>query len=217
MNIVWHGYSCFRITENTHAGEVAVVTDPYASEGGQKLPRNLTADIVLSSHDHARHNNIAAVGGNPFVINSPGEFEVKEISVSGVPTYHDLAEGKEKGVNTMFYLVANDIHLVHLGDLKHKLAEQHMEEFHEIDVLMVPVGGGDVLDAKAAAEVIGQLEPRVIIPMHYRSGGLCSDCAEVEAFLKVMGAGKIEAVPKLKLTAKDLPQDEMRIILLSPQ
>lgn len=217
MNIVWHGYSCFRITENLHGAEVSVVVDPYSSDTAKKLPRNLAADLVVVSHDHPHHNNVAAVGGEPFVVDGPGEYEVKEIMVTGIPTYHDLVGGEEQGVNTMYYFLVGDLHVVHLGDLKHKLEERHMTEFHNIDVLLVPVGGHDVLDAKTAVEVIGQLEPRVIIPMHYRTEGFEDAGDGVDAFLKAMGAVRPEPLSKLKIAAKDLPQDEMRIVLLDPQ
>jgi len=217
MIITWHGFSCFRIQEQARDHEVSVLTDPFAPEDGKKLPRNLTADVVTVSHDHSRHDNVAAVGGQPFVITTPGEFEVKEAFVTGVPTYHDLVEGKEKGRNTMFFINIGGLHLLHLGDLKHPLEEKHFEDLHDIDVLFLPVGGRDVLNAKQALDLVGQLEPRVIIPMHYRTAGFCPKCDPAEPFLKAMGSGKIEALPKLKISDKDLPQEEMSVIILEPQ
>ncbi|HSD12759.1 MAG TPA: MBL fold metallo-hydrolase [Patescibacteria group bacterium] len=216
MQITWHGFSCFRIQETIHGHDVSIVIDPFEPEEGLKLPRNLAADLVISSHDHDRHNNVAAVGGTPFVITGPGEYEVKDAFVTGIPTYHDLVEGKEKGINTMFYITVGDIHIVHLGDLKHPLEEKHMEEFHEIDVLFVPVGGGGVLTGKQAAEVVAQLEPRIIIPMHYKTGA-ASKLEPVDAFLKAMAIAKPAPLPKLKIAAKDLPQEETQVIILEPQ
>lgn len=223
MIITWHGLSCFSIKEQGRDREVSLVTDPYSPEDGKKLSRALSADIVTVSHDHPRHNNVAAVGAPsaaqsvPFVITGPGEYEVKDVFVTGVGTFHDLVDGKEKGTNTIYYINAAGLHLLHLGDLKHPLEEKHMEEMHEIDVLFVPVGGGDVLNAKQAAAVVGQIEPRVIIPMHYRAGGLGSKLDGVDVFLKAMGAGKTEPLSKLKITDKDLPQEEMKIIVFEPQ
>lgn len=221
MNIVWHGDSCFRISENLNGAEVALVTDPFQPEDGKKLPRNLVADIVTVSHDHPRHNNAAAVsampgGAEPFAVDGPGEYEVKDIHVKGIDTPIDPG-GKEKGRNTIYYFIVNGIHLVHLGDIKHKLSEEYLPEVHDIDVLFVPVGGHETLDAKTAAEVVAQFEPRIIVPMHYRAGGVCEDCESVDAFLKAMGLEKPEPVAKIKLSAKDLPQDEMKVILLDPQ
>jgi L-ascorbate metabolism protein UlaG (beta-lactamase superfamily) len=223
MQIVWHGFSCFKITETRHGGEVALVTDPFSPEDGKKLPRSLSADVVTVSHAHPRHDAIDAVSapggeaGKTFVIEGPGEYEVKDVFITGIPTFHDMVEGKEKGTNTMYYVTVGDLHLVHLGDLKHPLEEKHMEEFHNIDVLFVPVGGGDVLTAKQAADVVGQLEPRIIVPMHYKTNGYGAKFDGIEPFLKAMGMGKPEILPKLKLAAKDLPQEETKIILLEPQ
>lgn len=216
MQITWHGFSCFRIQETLHGHDVSIVIDPFEPQDGLKLPRNLAADVVISSHDHDRHNNVAAVGGSPFVITGPGEYEVKDAFVTGIPTYHDMVEGKEKGTNTMFYVTVGDIHIVHLGDLKHLLEERHMEEFHEIDVLFVPVGGGDVLTGKQAAEVVAQLEPRIIIPMHYKTGS-ASKLEPLDGFLKAMAIAKPAPLPKFKIAAKDLPQEETQVIILEPQ
>jgi L-ascorbate metabolism protein UlaG (beta-lactamase superfamily) len=222
MTITWLGFSCFKIEEKLAGGEVSVMTDPFSPEDGKKLPRNASADAVTVSHDHPRHNNVkdvSAVGGSgsPFVIDGPGEYEIKDVFVSGVPTYHDMVEGKEKGRNTMYYVTVGDVHIVHLGDLKHPLEEKHMEELHNIDILFIPVGGGDVLTAKQAVEVVGQLEPRVIIPMHYRAGGTGAKLDGVDAFIKAMGVPKPETVSRFKVAKKDLPQEEMKVVLLDPQ
>lgn len=194
-----------------------MITDPFAPEDGKKLPRNFSADIVTSSHAHPRHNNISAVAGDPFVVDGPGEFEVKEVFITGVSTYHDKVEGKEKGQNTIFYITAEDLHMAHLGDLRHPLDSKHMEDVHSVDILFVPVGGGSSLTAKEASDVVGQLEPRIIIPIHYRSGKVGSKLDKVDGFLKAMGASNPEVLPKLKISKKDLPQDEMRIVILEPQ
>jgi len=217
MIITWYGNSCFRIQEQSRDHEVALLTDPFSPEDGKKLPRSLTADIVTVSHDHPRHNHVAAVGGEPFVIEGPGEYEVKEMFITGVGTYHDMVEGKEKGRNTIYYINVGGLHLLHLGDLNHALGEKHVEDLHSIDILFLPVGGGDVLNAKKAQEVVDQIEPRVIIPMHYKTSGFCPKCDTADPFLKAMGAGKLEALPKLKINDKDLPQEEMKVIILEPQ
>ncbi len=216
MNIVWHGYSCIKITENIGGNEVSIVIDPFVAKD-KKMPRNMTADLLLISHDHDHHNNRGAVSENPFVIDGPGEYEVKDILIRAVPTFHDNEEGKKSGLNTMFYMIIKDMHVLHLGDLKHKLEPKHMTDLHRVDVLFLPVGGGDVLDAKEAVDVVAQLEPRIIIPIHYRTGDVCGDCGEVDAFLKAMGFAKEEAISKAKINSKDLPQDETRVILLDPQ
>jgi L-ascorbate metabolism protein UlaG (beta-lactamase superfamily) len=217
MNITWHGFSCFRIQESDRQREVSIVTDPYAPEDKKKLPRSLAADVLLISHDHPRHNNKAAVGGDPFLVDTPGEFEIKEVTVTGVSTFHDQVDGKEKGTNNLYYINTSGVHLLFLGDLKHKLEEKHFTDMHEIDVLFLPVGGHDVLSPKQAVELVGQLEPRIIIPMHYKVDGLAPKYEPVSAFFKEMGLEPVAPVPKLKLTKKDLPQDEMKVVVLDPQ
>lgn len=217
MIITWHGYSCFRMEFQAPGRKVSVVTDPYAPEGRTRLPRNLSADIVTVSHGHERHNNVDAVSGNPFVIDGPGEYEVKDVFVHGVRSYHDLEEGGKLGSNTMYYITAEGIHIAHLGDLKHALKEDQLGDMHNIDILFVPVGGGDVLSAKQAADVVAQFEPRVMVPMHYRTDKLGKDLEPVSTFLKAMGVSGVEEVSKLKITARDLPQEEMQVMVLQQQ
>jgi L-ascorbate metabolism protein UlaG (beta-lactamase superfamily) len=217
MNITWHGSSCFRIQENSSGSDVTIVIDPFHPEGKAQPPRGLSGDLLLISRDHPAHNNAGIVGGDPFVITGPGEYEIKEASIIGVSTADQAAEPKDRVDNTMFYINLAGLHLLFLGDLTHPLNESHYKDLHAIDVLFVPVGGKDVLGAKQAAEVIGQLEPRVIIPMHFQVGNFLPEYESVTPFLKAMGSADVEPVAKLKLTEKDMPQEEMKIIVLDPQ
>jgi L-ascorbate metabolism protein UlaG (beta-lactamase superfamily) len=218
MNITWFGYSCFKLEFGFRVNDrVSLVTDPFAKEGRNGLPRTLTADIVTISHDHERHNNTTDVGGNPFIITGSGEYEIKDVSVSGVRAYHDNCEGQSLGPNIIYYIIGEGIHLAHLGDLKHKLNENQLTDICKIDVLFVPVGGGDVLNAKEASEVVSQFEPRIIIPMHYKSDRWGQNLNGVEPFLKAMGVSAPEVVNKLKISPRDLPQEETKIILIEPQ
>lgn len=212
MTITWLGQSCFKI----QSGEVTLITDPYNSEVGFKLPR-LTADIVTVSHDHFDHNNVAGVSGEngaPFLISSPGEFEVKGVFVYGIPFWHDKSEGKERGVNIVYRIEMEGISIAHLGDLGHILSEEQVAELDGVDILLVPVGGKWTLGASEASEVINEIEPRIVIPMHYKIPGLKVDVDTVDKFLKEMGASKAEKLPKLKISKKDLPQEETKVILL---
>jgi len=212
MTITWLGQSCFKI----QSGDVTLVTDPYTAEVGFKLPR-LTADIVTVSHDHFDHNNIDGVSGEngaPFVIRSPGEFEVKGIFVYGNAFWHDKTEGKDRGPNTAYCIEAEGISLAHLGDLGHTLNEEQIEKLNGVDTLFVPVGGKWTLGASEAVEVINEIEPRIVIPMHYKIPGLKVDVETIDKFLKEMGASKAERLPKLKIFKKDLPQEETKVIVL---
>lgn len=212
MTITWLGQSCFKI----QSGDVTLVTDPYNAEVGFKLPR-LTADIVTVSHDHFDHNNVKGVSGPdgaPFLITSPGEYEIKGVFVYGNSFWHDKSEGKERGPNTAYCIEMEGISLAHLGDLGHKLNEEQIEKLDGIDILFVPIGGKWTLSASEAVEVINEIEPRIVIPMHYKIPGLKVDVETIDKFLKEMGASKAERVPKLKISKKDLPQEETKVIVL---
>ncbi|OIO52536.1 MAG: hypothetical protein AUJ19_01040 [Parcubacteria group bacterium CG1_02_58_44] len=216
MIITWLGYSCFKIEIQNRDSKVSVVTDPFSAEGKVRLPRSLTAEIVTVSHDSPRHNAVSEVDGKPFVVSGPGEYEVKDVSVIGMPTFYEELDGKRSGVNTVYCLTAENLHLVHLGDLKHLLDDADLKDLSDIDILFVPVGGGDGLDAKRAAEVVVQIEPRVVIPMNYLSGKLGEGLQGVEPFLKAMGVSEPETVSKLKIVERDLPQEETRVIVIEP-
>ncbi|MFZ5364402.1 MAG: MBL fold metallo-hydrolase [Patescibacteria group bacterium] len=212
MTITWLGQSCFKI----QIGDVTLVTDPYNSEVGFKLPR-LTADIVTVSHDHFDHNNtegVSGINGAPFVITSPGEYEVKGVFVYGNLFWHDKSEGAERGSNIVYCIEAEGISLAHLGDLGHTLSDEQIEKLDGIDILFVPVGGKWTLGASEAVKIINAIEPRIVIPMHYKIPGLKVDVETVDKFLKEMGASKAEKLPKLKISKKDLPQEETKVIVL---
>lgn len=203
------------------------MTDPFAPEDGKKLSRALAADIVLSTTNGTRYRTLDAVGGvvnggtttPSFIIQGPGEYEVKDVFVTGVPVLpadngDAKSEAKEKPLHTIYYIVIDDVHILHLGPLAHPLHNKDIEQFSNIDVLFVPIGGHDVLNAKQAEELVQQLEPRVIVPIMYKSGSVGVAYDSIEPFLKAMGSGKKEALPKLKLLKKDMPQDEMQVMVL---
>ncbi|OGM01192.1 hypothetical protein A2480_04445 [Candidatus Uhrbacteria bacterium RIFOXYC2_FULL_47_19] len=216
MIITWLGYSCFKIEVQNRDDKVTVITDPFSAEGKVRLPRSLTAEVVTSSHNSPRHNAASEIEGKPFIVSGPGEYEVKDVSVIGVPTFYEETDGKRSGVNTIYCLTTEDLHLVHLGNLKHPLDDADLKDLSDIDILFVPVGGGDGLDAKRAAEVVAQIEPRVIIPMNYLSGKLGDGLQGVEPFLKALGVSEPETVNKLKITPRDLPQEETKVIVIEP-
>lgn len=209
MYITWLGQSCFKI----QGKEVTIATDPYDPATGLKLSR-MTADIVTVSHDHYDHNYVAAISGNPFVINTPGEYEVKRVFIYGIPSWHDNKEGEERGANTIFLFEFEELKIAHLGDLGHSLSDEQLEKLEAVDILMIPVGGVYTLSAKEAAHVISQIEPRVVIPMHYKIPGLKVNIDGLDKFSKEMGAKKAEPLDKLRITKKDLPAEETRIIIL---
>jgi len=192
-----------------------VVTDPYGPSTGLKLPR-LTATVVTVSHEHEDHNNVEAVKGSPFVISGPGEYEVEGIFVIGVATWHDDKGGRELGRNTAYLIEFEDLTICHLGDLGHVLSQEQVEQLSNIDVLMVPVGGRSTLTGTRAAEVVGLLEPGIVIPMHYRVPGLKAQIETANRFLKEMAVENPERIDTLTVTAGSTPE-ETRVVLLEPK
>jgi len=209
MIITSLGHSCFKIQDK----DVILVTDPFDQSTGLKTPR-LKADIVTISHDHHDHNNVSAIMGNPFVISGPGEYEVKGVFVYGIPGYHDKKQGAERGPITMYLIEMEDLSLAHLGDLGCLLNDDQLEKLEGADILMIPVGGKYTINAKEAVEVINQIEPRIVIPMHYKVPGLKVTVDPVDIFCKEMGIKKIEGLDKLKISKKDLPAEETKVIIL---
>jgi len=148
-----------------------VVTDPYIDMLGYKLPE-IEADIVTTSHDHSDHNNVGAVKGNAEHIHEPGRFSKHGIEIKGVEAYHDKVLGAMKGKNIIFNLNVDGINVCHCGDLGHLFNEYQLAEIGKVDVLILPVGGYASIDASDAVQVMRQLNPAVVIPMHYRTKAL---------------------------------------------
>lgn len=212
MEITWYGQSYFKLKGKT---AVAVI-DPFdPAMTGLKLPKEVVADAVMQTHSHADHSNVTSVSGDPIVITGPGEYEVKGISIIGVLTYHDKVKGAERGLNTVYNIHFEGLNIVHLGDLGHTLSEEQIREIGVTDILMIPVGGTYTIDAKLATEVVSQLEPKVIIPMHYgdvpdlKIEGL----APVADFLKEIGKEAAEPVSKLTITKDKLPDEPQLVVL----
>jgi L-ascorbate metabolism protein UlaG (beta-lactamase superfamily) len=213
MIITWQGHSCFKIQDKVSSDGITLITDPYDKKIGLKPPA-CEADIVTVSHDHFDHNNISALRGEPFVIDTAGEYDVKGVLIEGIDSYHDNQKGKERGKNIIYRFVLDDINLVHLGDLGEVLSNGQLDKLSGTDILMIPVGGNYTIDAKEAVSLISQIQPRIVIPMHYKVKGLNVDIEGVDKFIKELG---IEAIKedKLKISKKDLPQEDMELVILN--
>lgn len=212
MTISWYGQSCFKIDSR----DVTIAVDPYEKTIGLTPPR-FRADLVLITHAHPDHSNREAIPGSPFIVEGPGEYEIKGVSIVGVQTFHDASSGKERGTNTAYVIEAEGIRLCHLGDFgEEKPREETLEALGDIDILLVPVGGVYTVDAKLAARVVGAIEPRIVVPMHYKIPRLAISLETADAFLKELGAGGEESVEKLVIKKKDLPDEEMKVVVLKP-
>jgi L-ascorbate metabolism protein UlaG (beta-lactamase superfamily) len=206
VEISFLGHCCFRI----RGKEVTVVTDPYNSPPG-RTPLKVQADIVTMSHDHPGHNNYAAVSGEPKVIRGPGEYEIRGVLITGVATFHDDAAGKRQGRNTAYVLQMDDMRLCHLGDLGHVLSTEQVDEIGTVDVLFIP-GRGKILDMAKTAEVISQIEPTLVVPMHFPATDEAG-IAAIEKFCHEMGLRHIEPLQKLTVTRASLPQETQVVVL----
>lgn len=168
MKIKWFGQSCFMITSENGT---KIVTDPYNKMLGYKLPE-IESNIVSTSHEHSDHNNVKAVKGNFVHINESGEFSKDGIEIKGVKTFHDKASGAKRGKNTIYNFKVDGINICHCGDLGHTLDSNLVKEIGNVDILLLPVGGRATIDAIDAVTVMKQLNPIVVIPMHYRTKAL---------------------------------------------
>jgi len=218
MYIQWFGQSFFKITTKNEKGqEIILAIDPFDKSYGLKVPSKFGADIVLITHEHKDHNNIDLIKGTnlsqePFIIAGAGEYEIKGVMIYGIPSFHDDKEGAERGENIIYLLQIEDMWLAHLGDLGQKvLSDEQLEQLKNIDILMIPVGGVFTIDAKDGSNIVSQIEPRVIIPMHYKLPELKLDIDGVDKFIKEQGLNPEQTEGRLKIVKKDLPSEETKL------
>ncbi|MHB1006950.1 MAG: MBL fold metallo-hydrolase [Chloroflexota bacterium] len=208
MEITWLGHSCFRLrNKNT-----TIITDPFDNKIGIKLGK-VSADIVTISHNHYDHSNVAAVSGTPKVIDGPGEYEIGGIFITGIQTWHDQENGAKRGKNTAYLFEMDDLVICHLGDLGHTLTTEQVEAMSNVDVLLIPVGGNFTINAAQAAEAISLIEPRIVIPMHFKTEALQIEIDPLERFARAMGLKEVKAVPKLTVTKSSLPEETQVVVL----
>lgn len=160
MKLTWYGHSCFRLESPSGS----VIFDPYADgfPRGLRLPDGLTADLVLCSHEHEDHNareRVALTG------------RVPALSVERIPCWHDDAEGRKRGPNTIHIVVMDGLRVAHLGDLGCPLTDAQLRALGKPDALMLPVGGFFTIGPEDASRLADASGARVVIPMHYRGEG----------------------------------------------
>jgi L-ascorbate metabolism protein UlaG (beta-lactamase superfamily) len=200
MEISWLGHSCFRI----RGSQVTVITDPCSPDVGYSLGKP-KAHIVTVSHQHPGHSYVQGVGGDPRLITGPGEYEISGTLIIGIATFHDTEKGSQRGKNTVYLVEMDEVSLCHLGDLGHMLTAEQIEELGNVDILLVPVGGVSTIDAPVAGELARQLEPKVVIPMHYKTEALSWELDPVGRFLREMGREQVTSQPRLSFNRSNLP------------
>lgn len=215
MDIKYLGHSSFFIRTR----DAKIVTDPFSPQAvGLKYPKT-EADLVTLSHLHDDHNYREGIKGEPLFIDWPGEFEKNKVRVFGYQTYHDKNKGAERGPNTMFKFEADNLSVLHCGDLGHLLDDATVEEIGGVDIMLVPTGGFYTISAQEAAKVVNEIEPSLVIPMHYQqpemNPAIFSNLQPVGEFLKEIGAEDTQAVDKLTVKKEDLNPEDLKVVVMS--
>ena len=207
MEITWLGHSCFKMKGK----EATLITDPYGESVGYPMS-NPGANIVTLSHRHPGHSNADGIGDSPRVVSGPGEYEIAGVFIIGMATFHDSQQGKERGKNIIYLIEMDDIRMCHLGDIGHVLSPQQVGELGAVEILLVPVGGVSTINSKVAAEVVRLINPKIILPMHYRTE-VINWLDPVDDFLTEMGQKQAMLQKKLVVTRSNLPP-ESKVTLL---
>ena len=210
MDITWLGHSCFRLRSD----ELVVLTDPYPLSLGLR-PEVRPTTAVTISNTHPNHSNREDLAGEPKVFSAPGEYEFSGISVRGVMT--PLPPETESDQRNVAYVIEIDgVNICHLGDISQPLGTRQVDELSPVDVLLVPTGGGCTLDLDQVLQTMQDLDPKVVIPMHYGVPPIDGSLQGVDTFLSRMGLSEVQAQPRLVATASNLSSD-MRVVLLASQ
>ena len=217
LTIKWFGQACFLIT--TAAG-TNIVFDPFPAQLGRTIPA-VKADVVFVSHEHFDHNAVSALTSAGEVIgpiaDKPAVHQVVSagrgvsIACESVLTYHDSTNGSQRGTNTVRVIEVDDIRICHLGDLGHLLTKAQVKAIGRVDVLMIPVGGVYTIDAAQARKVVRQLNPRYVLPMHYKTPWLKVKLAPVNDFLK--GFKNVKRMDKIQISKASLPKETTVVVL----
>ena len=208
MEITWYGLSCFRLTDR---GQTTIVTDPYNGKLG--LPAlKLKGDVVTISHDAPGHNDETVVANHIHSLTGPGEYEIGGVFITGISTHRS----DNSPSNVLYLFDYGGVKIAHLGDMDKVPTQSQVESLEEVNVLLVPVGGGNSLNAAQAAELVSMLEPNIVVPMHYKIPNLKLELEDVERFLKEMGITAPEPESSLKVTSSSVPE-ETQVVLLEPK
>lgn len=211
MEITWFGHSCFRLTER---GMATVVNDPYDHREVGYEALKLKADIVTVSRDRPGHNYLAAVKGDIYLINGPGEFEIGGVFITGIQTNGQSKKSESELRNTLYLIDYNGITIAHLGILNRVPSQTEVEALGPVHIALIPVGGGSGLNAAKAAEVVSLLEPNIVIPMHYATPHSKDKLDSLQKFLKEMGLSHVETIPTLKVNSVSSLPDETKVVVL---
>lgn len=225
MHLSWFGLSAFKIETK----DAVLVTDPFAPAHAAKAMRAKADIVTVSAPANDAHNHVAAIFGEPFVIDCPGEFEVKGVYVQGIGLRGQTGPGAGRtrgsprrttplpegapAIATVFTFDLEGMRLAHLGDLRSIPSADLLEKIDGVDVLFLPVGGGATLEPDVAMNVVNAVEPRVVVPMHFRSEGFRDKFLGADAFLREIGASKVEPVERATIKKRDLGEEGTTVLL----
>ncbi|TXH00680.1 MAG: hypothetical protein E6P95_03200 [Candidatus Moraniibacteriota bacterium] len=215
MNIQYYGDYCFKITTKPSGRateDVILVTDVPAKVTGLRAPQG-EANIVLLSHQALDAPELEVVKGNPVKIAVPGEYSAKGVSILGFSNFRDDQGGKERGHNTLFLFETEEITLCYLGALGTEPAPSVVEKLSGVDILFVPASGVDTLPVGKIDELVRKIEPKVVIPMHYKINGMTTDLPDAKAFCNAVGNCPKESLAKWNIKKKDLEGKNMEVVL----
>ena len=222
MDITWLGHSSVRI----RGTQITVVTDPFDDSVGISIPK-ASADIVTVSHEHPHHSYVEGLDGSPRIIKGPGDYEIANFYITGIGTPRHAKPREEdeqdapnseldyRQINTVYTFRAEGLSICHLGDLGRELTSRQSESLNQTDVVIAPVGGNCTLGPEKIAQLVNVIGPRIIIPVHYQTGGINTELETVDKFLSEIGVSEVSTQPRLSVTATNLPR-EMSVVLLQP-
>ncbi|MFZ1654412.1 MAG: MBL fold metallo-hydrolase [Candidatus Moraniibacteriota bacterium] len=217
MNIQYYGDYCFKITTkpNGRATEdVVIVTDVPEKGLGLRAPQG-EADIVLLSHQSPEAEELSVVKGEPVKIFVPGEYSAKGVAILGFSSLRDTVGGAKRGQNTIFLFETEEMRLCFLGALGTEPAPDVIERLSGVDILFVPAGDGDTLPVNLIDDLVRKIEPKTVIPMHYKIVGMTTTLPDEKPFCKVMGNCPKETIAKWNVKKKDLEGKNLEVVLLA--
>jgi len=206
MQIQYFGLSSFKITTK----EATIITDPFHKDSGLTPPRGAADVLILADKNSKLYSAVSGISGEHFDITDPGEYDIKGVTVTGVPLM------QEKGYVTVFLIESEDIRILNLTHIKEfNMKEDEVEALGDIDILILPVGGNTVMSASTASKAVNEIEPKVVIPSHFKMKDLILDLDSLEKFVKEMG-GKKEEMEKLTIKKKELTEEGTKLVILEP-
>lgn len=208
MELTWLGHSCFRL----RGRELTVLTDPYGPKLGYSTDA-VQADVVTVSHDEPNHNTLSLVQGAPRVVAGPGDYELAGVNLTGVATPRPPGQDRSVPRNTAYVLDLDDVTICHLGDVAAPLGTAQLEVVKDADVLLIPVGGHCTIDATQAAEMVALIEPKLVVPMHFRTEAVKLDLDPVDRFCREIGVAELTPQARLNVTRSGLP-DQLTVVLM---